>query len=84
VPVSTEASTTRGRRLLDRLPMPPYVRTTIQISVAGTLALAAYAELVATAAPLRRATFGHRSSQLTEVLPVSSAARQYAHSLPHW
>ncbi|MCU1607885.1 MAG: hypothetical protein JWP46_4350, partial [Modestobacter sp.] len=39
VPVSTEASTTRGRGLLDRLPMPPYVRATIQISVAGTLAV---------------------------------------------
>jgi uncharacterized membrane protein YccC len=39
VPVSTEASTTRGRGLLDRVPMPPYVRTTIQISVAGTLAV---------------------------------------------
>jgi uncharacterized membrane protein YccC len=42
---------------------------------------AAYAELVATAAPLRWATFGHRSSRLTEVLSVSSAARQYARSL---
>lgn len=40
VPVSTEASTTRGRRLLDRVPMPPYIRTTIQITVAGTLAVA--------------------------------------------
>jgi uncharacterized membrane protein YccC len=40
VPVSAEASTTRGRGLLDRLPMPPYVRATIQISVAGTLAVA--------------------------------------------
>jgi uncharacterized membrane protein YccC len=39
VPVSTEASTTRGRGLLDRVPMPPYVRTTIQIAVAGTLAV---------------------------------------------
>jgi uncharacterized membrane protein YccC len=40
VPVSAEVSATRGRGLLDRLPMPPYVRTTIQISVAGTLAVA--------------------------------------------
>jgi uncharacterized membrane protein YgaE (UPF0421/DUF939 family) len=40
VPVSTEVSTTRGRGLLDRVPMPPYLRTTIQISVAGTLAVA--------------------------------------------
>jgi uncharacterized membrane protein YgaE (UPF0421/DUF939 family) len=39
VPVSTEASTTRGRGLLDRVPMPPYIRTTIQIAVAGTLAV---------------------------------------------
>jgi uncharacterized membrane protein YgaE (UPF0421/DUF939 family) len=39
VPVSTEASTTQGRGLLDRVPMPPYVRTTLQISVAGTLAV---------------------------------------------
>jgi uncharacterized membrane protein YccC len=40
-----------------------------------------YAELVVTAAPLRWATFGRRSSQLTEVLSISSAARQYARSL---
>jgi uncharacterized membrane protein YccC len=40
VPVSTEASTTPGPGLLDRVPMPPYVRTTIQIAVAGTLAIA--------------------------------------------
>jgi uncharacterized membrane protein YgaE (UPF0421/DUF939 family) len=40
VPVSAEASTTRGRGLLGRLPMPPYIRTTVQISVAGTLAVA--------------------------------------------
>jgi uncharacterized membrane protein YccC len=40
VPVSAEASTTRGRGLLDRVPMPPYLRTTIQITVAGTLAVA--------------------------------------------
>ena len=39
VPVSTEASTTQGRGLLDRVPMPPYIRTTIQITVAGTLAV---------------------------------------------
>jgi uncharacterized membrane protein YccC len=41
----------------------------------------AYAELVATAAPLRWTTLGRRSSQLTEVLADSSAARQYARSL---
>ena len=41
-PVSAEASTTRGRGgLLDRATMPPYVRTTIQIAVAGTLAVVA-------------------------------------------
>jgi uncharacterized membrane protein YccC len=40
VPVSAEASTTPGRGLLDRRPMPPYLRTTIQIAVAGTLAVA--------------------------------------------
>ena len=42
---------------------------------------AAYAGLVATAAPLRWTTVGHRSSQLIEVLSVTSAARQYARSL---
>ena len=42
MPVSAEASTTRGRGgLLDRATMPPYVRTTIQIAVAGTLAVVA-------------------------------------------
>jgi uncharacterized membrane protein YccC len=40
VPVSTQTSTTRGRGLLDRVPMPPYLRTTIQITVAGALAVA--------------------------------------------
>jgi uncharacterized membrane protein YccC len=40
VPVSAEASTTPGRGLLDRVSMPPYLRTTIQIAVAGTLAVA--------------------------------------------
>jgi uncharacterized membrane protein YccC len=40
VPVSADASTTPGRGLLDRVPMPPYVRATIQIAVAGTLAVA--------------------------------------------
>jgi uncharacterized membrane protein YccC len=40
VPVSAQASTTPGRGLLDRIPMPPYLRTTIQIAVAGTLAVA--------------------------------------------
>ena len=40
VPVSAEASTTRGRGgLLDRATMPPYLRTTIQIAVAGTIAV---------------------------------------------
>jgi uncharacterized membrane protein YgaE (UPF0421/DUF939 family) len=38
-PVSTEASTTPARGLLDRATMPPYLRTTIQIAVAGTLAV---------------------------------------------
>jgi uncharacterized membrane protein YccC len=42
---------------------------------------AAYAALVATAAPLRTATFGRNSAQLTELLAVSAAARQYARSL---
>jgi uncharacterized membrane protein YgaE (UPF0421/DUF939 family) len=42
---------------------------------------AAYAALVATAAPLRRATFGRNSTQLTELLFVGAAARQYARSL---
>ena len=42
---------------------------------------AAYAALVATAAPLRRATFGRNSAQLTELLSVGAAARQYARSL---
>jgi hypothetical protein len=42
---------------------------------------AAYAALVATAAPLRRATFGRNSTQLTELLSVAAAVRQYARSL---
>jgi uncharacterized membrane protein YccC len=42
---------------------------------------ATYAALVATATPLRGATFGRNHSQLTEVLCVSSAVRQYARSL---
>ncbi len=41
VPVSAEASTTRGRGLLDRATMAPHVRTTVQIAIAGTLAVAA-------------------------------------------
>jgi uncharacterized membrane protein YccC len=70
------------RRLLDAVfgrfdgedePLQPLIRA---VDVA-------YAELVATAAPLRWATFGHRSSQLTDVLSISSAARQYARSLAH-
>jgi len=42
---------------------------------------AAYAALVATAEPLQRATFGRNSTQLTELLSVSGAARMYARSL---
>jgi uncharacterized membrane protein YccC len=42
---------------------------------------AAYAALVATAAPLRRATFGRNSAQLRELLSVAAAARQYGRSL---
>ena len=42
---------------------------------------AAYAALEATAAPLRRATFGRNSAQLTEIQSVSGAARAYARSL---
>jgi uncharacterized membrane protein YccC len=42
---------------------------------------AAYAALVATADPLRRALFGHNSAQLIELLSVSAAARLYARSL---
>jgi hypothetical protein len=41
---------------------------------------AAYAALVATATPLRPVTFGRNSTQLTQILVVSSAARQYARS----
>lgn len=41
MPVSAEASTSRGRGLLDRATMPPYVRATIQVAVAGTLAIVA-------------------------------------------
>ncbi|MGN6608880.1 MAG: FUSC family protein [Jatrophihabitans sp.] len=40
MPVSAEASTTRGRGgRLDRAALPPYLRTTIQVVVAGTLAV---------------------------------------------
>jgi uncharacterized membrane protein YccC len=42
---------------------------------------AAYDGLVATAAPLRRAMFGRNSVQLTELLSVAAAARQYGRSL---
>jgi uncharacterized membrane protein YccC len=42
---------------------------------------AAYAALVATAAPLRRAMFDRNSAQLTDLLSVSAAARLYARSL---
>ncbi|HEV7189455.1 MAG TPA: FUSC family protein, partial [Blastococcus sp.] len=55
----------------ERVPLRPLVRDVD----------AAYAALEATAAPLRRATFGRNSAQLTELLSVSAAARQYARSL---
>ena len=42
---------------------------------------AAYAALEATAMPLRRATFGRNSAQLTELLSVGAAARQYVRAL---
>jgi uncharacterized membrane protein YccC len=42
---------------------------------------AAWAALEATAAPLRRAMFGRKSAQLTELLSVGGAARQYARSM---
>jgi uncharacterized membrane protein YccC len=42
---------------------------------------AAYAALVATATPLRQVTFGRNSTQLTEILVVSSGARQHARAL---
>ena len=42
---------------------------------------AAYAALEATATPLRGATFGRNSSQLTDIRSVSAAARTYARSL---
>jgi uncharacterized membrane protein YccC len=62
--------------VLDRLdgerePLPPLVRALD----------AAHAALESTALPLRRATFGRNSAQLTEVLSVGAAARQYARSL---
>ena len=39
-PVSTEASTTPGRGgVLDRTALPPYVRATIQVAVAATIAI---------------------------------------------
>jgi uncharacterized membrane protein YccC len=55
----------------ERAPLRPLVREVD----------AAYAALVATATPLRRATFGRNSAQLTELLSVGAAARQYARSL---
>jgi uncharacterized membrane protein YccC len=55
----------------ERAPLRPLVRDVD----------AAYAALVATATPLRGATFGRNSAQLTEVLAVGAAARQYARSL---
>jgi hypothetical protein len=42
---------------------------------------AAYAALVATATPLRRATFGRNAAQLIDVLSIASAVRVYARSL---
>jgi uncharacterized membrane protein YccC len=42
---------------------------------------AAYAALVAAATSLRPVTFGRTSTQITEILAVSSAARRYARSL---
>jgi uncharacterized membrane protein YccC len=62
--------------VLDRLdggrePLPPLVRALD----------AAHAALESTAVPLRRATFGRNSAQLSEVLSVGTAARQYARSL---
>lgn len=41
MPVSTEASATRGRGLLNRAIVPHHVRTTVQITIAGTLAVVA-------------------------------------------
>jgi uncharacterized membrane protein YccC len=52
-------------------PLPPLVR---EVDVA-------YAELVATAAPLRWTMLGHRSGRLAHVLSITSAARQYARSV---
>jgi hypothetical protein len=40
-PINTEASITRGRALLDRATMASYLRTSIQIAVAGTMAVIA-------------------------------------------
>jgi hypothetical protein len=60
-----------GRAEGSQLPLRPLVRELD----------AAYAALEATAAPLRRATFGRNSAQLTELLSVASAARQYLRSL---
>jgi uncharacterized membrane protein YccC len=54
-----------------RTPLRPLVRE----------ADAAYAGLVTTADPLRRATFGRNSAQLSELLLAGAAARQYARSL---
>ncbi len=42
---------------------------------------AAYAALEATAAPLRSATYGRKSTQLSEIRAISAAARSYARSL---
>jgi hypothetical protein len=60
-----------GRLDGERAPLPPLVRALD----------AAHAALESTALPLRRATFGRNSAQLTELLSVGAAARQYARSL---
>ena len=54
-----------------REPLPPLVRSVD----------AAYAELVATAAPLRHVTFGRTSTEVIQILATTSAARLYARSL---
>jgi hypothetical protein len=42
---------------------------------------ASYAALVTTATPLRGLAFGRTSTQITQILALTSAGRQYAHSL---
>jgi uncharacterized membrane protein YccC len=60
-----------GRLNGNREPLRPLVRDVD----------AAYAALVTTATSLRPVTFGRTSTQVTEILAVTSAARQYARSL---